>query len=248
MRQFFHRETFDIEGVTREAVIFIPPTASKKPAPVVFVFHGHGGSSQRALEQFTMPKNWPEAISVHMQGLATVSAGDPEGKKPGWQSKPGDYKDRDLKFFDAVLDRLLKSGKADEKHIYVTGFSNGGGFTYVLWAARGDKIAAVAPGAAPNANRMISQLKAKPVLSISGRKDPLVKYENQMEAAEDLRKLNGCDGRGRPWGRQGTLYRSKTGTPVLVLVHPGGHEIPDNVPVAVVKFFQGDMRHEEPAE
>ncbi|HEY1174149.1 MAG TPA: esterase [Verrucomicrobiae bacterium] len=248
MRQFFHREIFTIEGVAREAVIFIPAGASKAPAPVVFVFHGHGGSSQRALEQFTMPKNWPEAISVHMQGLATASAGDPEGKKPGWQNKPGDYGDRDLKFFDAVLNRLVKSGKADEKHIYVTGFSNGGGFTYVLWAARGDKLAAVAPAAAPNANRMIPQLKPKPVLSISGLKDALVKYDNQMEAVEGLRKLNGCEGPGRQWGRQGKLYRSKTGTPVLALVHPGGHEVPDNVPLAVVKFFQADMRLEEPTE
>ncbi len=243
-----HRESFNIEGITREAIIFIPPSAAKNPAPVVFVFHGHGGTMEKSLGQFSMPKNWPEAISVHMQGLNTKSAGDPEGKKPGWQGNPGDYNDRDLKFFDASLDRLIKSGKADAKHIYVTGFSNGGGFTYVLWAARGDKIAAVAPGAAPNANRMIPQLKPKSVLSISGRKDPLVKYEKQMEAVEALRKLNGCEGPGRQWGRQGTIYRSRNGTPVIALVHPGGHEVPDNVPVAIVKFFQGDMRHEEPAE
>jgi len=247
-RPNFHRENFTIEGVNREAIIFIPPSAAKHPAPVVFVFHGHGGTMEKAIGQFSLPKNWPEAISVHMQGLNTVSGGDPEGKKPGWQSNPGDYKDRDLKFFDAVLDRLIKSGKADAKHIYVTGFSNGGGFTYVLWAARGDKIAAVAPCAAPNAHKIVSQLKPKPVLNVAGRKDPLVKLTNQQSAVAELRKLNGCEGEGRAWGRQGTLYRSKSGNPLIFLIHPGGHEVPDNVPVAVVKFFQGDMRHEEPAE
>lgn len=240
-----HHERFVVEGVSRSAIIFIPRSATKAPAPVVFIFHGHGGTAEKAMGQFGLPQDWPEAISVHMQGLPTVSAGDPEGKRSGWQSKPGDYQDRDLKFFDAVLERLIKSGQADEKHVYVTGHSNGGGFTYVLWAARGDKIAAVAPSASPNAHWMVSQLKPKPVLSISGLEDPLVKIENQRQAVEELRKLNGCEGTGRPWGQLGTIYRSKASTPVIALIHPGGHGIPDNVPKAIVKFFQANLRREK---
>ncbi len=245
-RPNFHREEFTVEGVTREAIFYIPPSAVKNPAPVVFVFHGHGGAMESVISQFSLPKNWPEAISVYMQGLKTVSNGDPEGNRSGWQGRPGDEKDRDLKFFDAVLASLVKSGKADEKHVYVTGQSNGGGFTYVLWAARGDKIAAVAPSESPNAHWIVPQLKPKPVLNIAGRVDPLVKIENQQKAITDLRKLNGCEDTGRQWGKFGTLYPSKTGTPVIALIHPGGHEVPENVPVAIVKFFQSNLRSEEP--
>ncbi|MEI9864297.1 MAG: hypothetical protein WDN00_07025 [Limisphaerales bacterium] len=43
-----------------------------------------------------------------------------------------------MKFFDAVLARLKQDYKVDAKRIYCTGHSNGGGFTYLLWLARGD--------------------------------------------------------------------------------------------------------------
>jgi len=244
-RPNLHPERFAVDGVSREALIFIPRAAAREPAPIVFVFHGHGGTAEKAMRQFGFPEDWPEAISVHMQGLPTVSGADPEGKEAGWQSKPGDYQDRDVKFFDAVLERLIKSGKADGKHVYVTGHSNGGSFAYVLWAARGDKIAAVAPSAAPNAHRMTGQLKPKPVLCISGIEDPVVKIDNQRKAVEELRKLNGCEGDGRSWGQMGTLYRSKSGTPVIALVHPAGHGIPENVPKAIIRFFKGDLQREE---
>ena len=47
-----------------------------------------------------------------------------------------------------MLTTLKKDYRVDEKRIYATGHSNGGGFTYLLWAARGDVFAAVAPCAA----------------------------------------------------------------------------------------------------
>jgi polyhydroxybutyrate depolymerase len=65
-----------------------------------------------------------------------------------WQKTFGDQNDRDLKFFDAVLATLKKDCRIDEKRVYATGHSNGGAFTYLLWAARGDVFAAVAPCAA----------------------------------------------------------------------------------------------------
>ena len=81
-----------------------------------------------------------------MQGLPTPGQlTDPEGKRNGWQKTVGDQKDRDLKFFDAVLTKLKADYKVDESRIYSMGHSNGGGFTYLLWAARGDQFAAFAP-------------------------------------------------------------------------------------------------------
>jgi hypothetical protein len=75
-----------------------------KPTPVVFVFHGHGGTAFQAGRSFAMHKHWPEAISVYLQGLNTPGKlTDPEGKKPGWQHGAGAEGDRDLKLFDAVM-------------------------------------------------------------------------------------------------------------------------------------------------
>ena len=67
--------------------------------------------------------------------------------------------------------------KVDEKRIYSTGHSNGGAFTYLLWAERGDVFAAMAPSAA--VRRKFDRLKPKPVMHLAGEKDALVKYQWQ---------------------------------------------------------------------
>ncbi len=56
--------------------------------------------------------------------------------------------DRDLKFFDAMLDSMEKEYRVDPGRVYAAGHSNGGQFTYLLWQMRSDKIAAVETAAA----------------------------------------------------------------------------------------------------
>ncbi len=82
------------------------------------------------------------------------------------------------------------------------------------------------------------KLKPKPALHIAGEKDPLVKYEWQKLTMEALRKLDGCDAEGSTWAEHSTLYPSKTGTPVVTFIHPGGHEFPKAAPALIVKFFK----------
>lgn len=85
------RQTWSVDGVEREGLVYAPESAKKSPTPIVFVFHGHGGSMKNAARQFHIHDLWPEAIAVYLQGLNTPGRlTDPEGKKPGWQSGPGD--------------------------------------------------------------------------------------------------------------------------------------------------------------
>ena len=72
---------------------------------------------------------------------------DSVGRGAGSQASAGAQEDRDLKFFDAMLADLIKEGRVDERRVYATGHSNGGAFTYLLWAERGDVFAAFAPSA-----------------------------------------------------------------------------------------------------
>jgi len=226
----------------RKAIVYAPMTATKEPTPVVFAFHGHGGTTGHAARTMAYQKQWPEAIVVYMQGLNTPGRlTDPEGKKSGWQPGQGDQQDRDLKFFDAVLASLKADYKIDEKRIYATGHSNGGSFTYLLWATRGDVFAAVAPSAAIP-GRSAADLKPKPALHVAGETDPLVKYNWQKLTIERIKKLNGCDAEGKPWAKAGELtgvqYTSKTETPFVVLTSPGGHQFPAEAPGLITKFFQ----------
>jgi polyhydroxybutyrate depolymerase len=228
-----------VDGAAREALVFAPAKAANTNTSVVFVFHGHGGTAANVARSFAIQRHWPEAIVVYPQGLNTPGQlTDPDGNRPGWQKWPGDQQDRDLKFFDALLKHLKARYVIDEKRVYATGHSNGGGFSYLLWAARPDAVRAVAPSAAAPNSRYARDLKPKPVLHLAGKKDALVKFEWQERTWELVRKINGCTEAGRPWEKKGTLYESAGGTPLVTYVHDGGHQFPPDGPALIVKFFQ----------
>lgn len=228
----------EVDGAKRTLLVYAPESAKKTAAPVVFAFHGHGGSAQGAARMFATNRNWPEAISVYMQGLNTPGRlTDPEGKKPGWQSRAGAQNDRDLHFFDAVLARLRTEYKVDEKRMFVCGHSNGGTFTYLLWAERGDLLAGVGPsGSLVAENR--PKLKPKPAMHIAGQNDPLVKYEWQEATIAFVKQLNRCTGEGTPWAPNAQRWDPADGATFIAFVHPGGHGYPPEGAAQVARFFK----------
>ncbi len=242
--------TWQIDGVTREAMVYIPDTAKSQTTPVVYIFHGHGGRMQFSVRRYAFHQKWPEAITICPQGLNTPGKlTDPEGKKPGWQSEPGDLHDRDLKLFDAMQASLEKEYQIDKKRIYVTGHSNGGSFTYLLWLTRGDTFAALAPTATFTKPGTISDLKPapKPIFHLAGETDPLVKYRWQELLINFLREYNQTAPGGTPWtpSNLATYYppatpstSTSTGAPLITYIHPGGHEFPEGAEDAIIKFFQ----------
>jgi polyhydroxybutyrate depolymerase len=227
--------TWEINGETREALVYFPEDAENPP--LVFVFHGHGGNMRNAERSFRMHEVWPEAAVVYMQGLPTPGQlTDPEGKRNGWNAEPADLSNRDLKFFDAVYASL--KDQIDTNRVYCTGHSNGGSVTYCLWAARGDLFAAMAPSGALSVPAM-KLMKPKPALHVAGKTDPLVKYVWQEKMIEFVKRLNGC-GAGELWlsdgDLTGTLYPSET--PLITLIHPGGHKFPSEAPELIARFFR----------
>ena len=222
----------------RKALIYIPEGAKTNNTPIIFTFHGHGGNMENMYKTRRFDLLWPEAIFICPQGLNTIGQlTDPEGKLPGWQNGMGVNADRDLKFFDTMLAFLIRNYRIDQNRIYATGHSNGGGFTYLLWAARGPIFAAVAPSAAVAA-RSMNLLKPKPVLHLYGEKDELVKTQWQKNTCSFLLKLNGCTGDGVAFADHATLYPSKTGNPVVIYSYPGGHAYPQAANQVIISFFK----------
>ncbi len=232
------RMEWKVGEVTREALVYSPePT---KDAPLVFVWHGHGGNMRNASESFGIHKLWPEAVVVYPQGLPTSGKiVDPEGRLPGWQFNLGENDDRDLKFFDAMLDTFTRDQQIDPARVFVTGHSNGGRFVYLLWATRADQIAAFAPSASP-ATGLMNRMKPKPCLHVAGETDKLVAFANQQRTMDRVRAINGfCDDEAKPWGEfsgKVSIYASKT--PLITAVYPGGHQFPREAPAVIVKFFR----------
>jgi len=236
-----NRMEVQVDGLTREALISIPDGASKeKPAPVVFGFHGHGGTMQKAANMFGFEKVWPEAVVVYMQGLGTPAPGDPRGEKSGWQHRPAVLRDRDVKAFDAILAIVKSKATIDENRIYASGHSNGGSFTYCLWGARQDLFAAIAPSSA--SPPIAESLKPIPLFHVSGRADAIVPYDRQVRTLEMVRKINRCGQKGSEWAMNCTQYESKKGAPIVWMVHDGGHEYVSRAPALIVRFFKEHRR------
>lgn len=235
--------TWTIDGVERSALVH--PSATAGPAPLLFAFHGHGGGMANVAERAGYHRLWPEAVVVYMQGLPTPGKTDPEGRLPGWQKEAGDQGDRDLRFFDAVLATMRQAYAIDRARIYATGHSNGGAFTYLLWGVR-DIFAAIAPSA--SGARIIAGRRPLPLLHIAGRTDTIVPFANQQRTISAALALNGCDDVGEPWPAAGdligTLYPSSGSTPVVTLVHAGGHAFPAAAPPLIVEFLKQHRRPE----
>ncbi len=235
------REEWKIDGVAREALIYVPAKQAEAAAPAVFGFHAHGGTMRQAARSFRLHEVWPEAVVVYMQGVPTPGRlSDPEGKRPGWQHDPGAHDDRDLKFFDAVLKTLCQKYTIDADRVYATGHSNGGAFTYLLWAERPDVLAAVAPSAA--GSRSVRSLKPKPAMHIAGEKDETVRFAGQQLTMQVVRRINGCPATGQEWATGCTLYPSDHGAPFVSFIHPGDHKYPAEAPALIVRFFKEHSR------
>jgi polyhydroxybutyrate depolymerase len=231
--------TLQVDGVEREALVYAPTVKPKSGgSPLVFVFHGHGGTMKSAARSMRFYETWPEAIVIYPQGLNTPTRVDPEGKRPGWQRSAGDQKDRDLKLFDAMLADIEKKNPVDQHRIYAMGFSNGAVFTYVLWAERPGVLAAVAPIAGLPLDPAQFNPVPKPAFIIAGRKDELVKFANQQAMIEKVREMNGATAKGTSAGQGFTRYTSDSGTPVETLIHPGGHLVPPEAVRLITEFFQ----------
>ena len=241
----FVERSWTIQSAQRTALLRIPKLVHGK-MPVVFCWHGHGGTAEHAARAWGLPSEWPEALLVFPQGLPTPGQlTDPEGRRTGWQSRPGAQNDRDLEFFDTVLAALKSEHSLDQNRVYSTGHSNGGGFSYLLWSQRPGVFAAIAPVAATLGKNLLPG-SPLPVLHVAGQKDWLVKFSWQEATFAAIRSNNQCRPNPAPWTESGSLnaqlFDSPIGAPLVTAIHPGGHEYPAGTAKLVVRFFKEHTR------
>ena len=226
---------WQVEGETREGIVYARPASREgEDRPVVLSFHGRGDTMQNF--QYTdVHVAWPEAVVVYFQGLPTG------GGLPGWQAGRGADNDRDLKLVDVALAWLRETYSVDDDRVYATGFSNGGMFTYLLWAERPGIFAAYAP-VAGRLRLAVQPTQPRPIFHVAGRRDRQVEFADQEAAIANAVDVNGVADATTSCGDGCTLYGSEEAAPVMSWLHPGGHVYPRDTSERIVSFFRDHPR------
>ena len=231
-----------VDGVEREFILYPPSKPrSENGAPVLLVFHGHGGTARNIARRTKMHDLWPEAIVIYPQGLSGVAGiTDPEGKKTGWQKTPGSLDDRDVHFFDALMTSVKTQFKVNDKQVFLMGHSNGSMFVYVLWSQRGEQIAAVCTACAQN-GLLIQKAPRRSCFAIAGENDPIVPFKNQVQQLDRVKQCLRIADTIKEDRKYLTRQTTADGLELVTYLHPGGHELPQVILPDVVAFFKRQM-------
>ena len=126
-------------GSTREYTLHVPPGYNgSAPVPLIISLHGAGmwPAAQQHTSQWDRVADREGFIVAYPSGLG--------GNGPRiWEVTAGPSYQRDVTFIGDLIDELSRNYAIDPRKIYVNGFSNGGGMSFVLSCTMSQRIAAV---------------------------------------------------------------------------------------------------------
>lgn len=190
--------SIQVDGQARTYALFVPTSYDpKKPYPLVFAFHGDGGSG--AGIRTTMK------LEDQAQGAAIFVY--PDGLSKTWDLDSPTATNKDYKFITALVDKLAATYCTDQTRRFLTGFSRGAYFTNQLGCRSPREWRAVAPhsGGGPygldgeyddNGNWKCSGPSKPAALVIHGGSDDLGDYGK--ESRDFYRTANACKTTTKP--------------------------------------------------
>lgn len=221
-----------IHGSTRTALIRRGSSAGAD-APVVFTWHGWGGSAASSMGALRPEKHFEDMIVVAATGLPRGFKQFGDRTNPGWQVTSEEFDGRDLALFDALLEGLEQCGTPQA--VYSTGFSNGGFFSNLIGCERADRLTAIAPvgGGGPFTDTCGG---AVPVMITHGRKDDVVGFDMAENSHQQWAKHNGCEVAAVPDGE--ACAASTCEADVRFCAWDGPHRWPGDASERIAGFFQ----------
>ncbi|MEW5849583.1 MAG: hypothetical protein AB2A00_12265 [Myxococcota bacterium] len=238
-----HQLSLTAGGLRREAMVVVGKKVAGA-APVVFAWHGFGGSPEDLAPAVHAEEHWEDAVVVLPRGMDRTIPKFGEVKRPGWQILVGELGGRDLALFDALHARLRKDGCLDERRVYSTGFSNGAFFSNLLACHRAHVLAAIAPvgGGGP----FEACGGAVPTRVFHGTADPVVPFESAQRTVETWSHLAGCPGSPAPVEEQCASTTCAGGVEIMFCSARVGHSFGGRAQAQAVAAFL--RRHQRPAK
>jgi polyhydroxybutyrate depolymerase len=208
-----HAGVMRVADLDRRFLIFTPDgMAGDRVRPIVFFFHGAGGSADQAARTY----GWVEkAKKEHFFAVFPEGLGVRPDAAPSFLLNPRIWRDErfeisgqvdDVGFFSALLDKLEEVLPIDPHRVFATGFSNGAAMTFTLGGHFSNRIAAIAPVSSQSFSSVDALARPLPVYYLVGTADPLIPYNGgsmllwgQMretppvqQSADHWAQLDGC--------------------------------------------------------
>jgi poly(3-hydroxybutyrate) depolymerase len=168
-----NRATLQHDGRSRSYVVYVPSSIkANTPVPLVFDFHGSGGTGA----QEESASGWKK--KADQAGFVMVY---PDGVGKAWnvgnccgEALSGNVDD--VGFTRAMIEAVSQAACIDAKRIYVTGMSNGAGLAHRLACEAADVIAAIAAASADLVTDPCTPARPISELSVRGLDDTMVNY------------------------------------------------------------------------
>ncbi len=177
-----HALDVSFAGHRRHALVHLPPRYdAARAVPVVFAFHGGGGSAQYMADD----SRYGWISKADEEGFAVVFPGGyskfPGGRLATWNAGAccGAARDQqvdDVGFVRLLLDRVAQQVSVDRQRLFATGMSNGAMMAYRLACEMADVFQAVAAVAGTEAVSDCRPARPLAVLHIHARDDTHVLF------------------------------------------------------------------------
>ncbi len=234
--------TIQVDGQNRTYALFVPPGYDPKKAyPLVFAFHGDGGSGAGIRSSMKLEEQANgAAIFVYPDGLSKT-----------WDIDRPATTNKDIKLVTALVDKLGAQYCTDATRRFLAGFSRGAYFANQLGCRSPREFRAVAPhsGGGPygldgeyddNGNWKCSGPSKPAALVLHGANDDLGDFGK--ESRDFYRVANGCKTTTKPTTPSPcvTYDGCAAGRPLTFCLVPSlGHQLWSQSPGAIWSFFAG---------
>jgi polyhydroxybutyrate depolymerase len=228
--------TIEVDGQTRTFILDLPGDYDQgTPYPVLFGFHGRGfsGAEFRADSYGgLLSAAGDDAIVVHPDALGDVEL--------AWDTDS----QRDIRFFDALLEAIGAGLCIDESRVFAAGHSSGGYFTNTLACARGDSLRAIAPvaGGGPFGSGGNPPACESPVSAwiAHSESDQTVLFSNGEGSRDYWRESDECSDSVADVSPSPCVAYQGCGAGLAVnwCVYDGGHDWPSFGAQAIWSFFR----------
>lgn len=221
-----------VRGQTRSFELHIPSDYDpNRRYPVLFTWHGRGGSAQQAKVRFGLD------APVGADAFIVYPDGQPQpdtGTDPAWNLDPAG---EDFELFDALVAYLEANACIDASRIFATGWSYGGFMSNSLGCHR----ASVLRGVAPVAGRAVTEFGPcqGPMAAwiTHGRADSSVDFADGEATRDQWRNASSCTEDSTPVAPEPCAAFAGCSQPVHWCAHDAGHPWPDFASPAIWDFF-----------